>query len=41
MEREKDEVEIRGDSKGRREEGDESMSRIWKDKNRGATVNLG
>lgn len=40
MEREKDEVEIEGDSKGRREEGDENMDRIWKNKDRRAMIDL-
>lgn len=41
MKREKDKMEIRGDNKERREKGDESKGRVWKDKDWRTVVDLG
>lgn len=41
MEREKDEVETRGNSKEGREERQESLDRVWKDKDKRAVVEVG
>jgi len=41
MEREKDAMEIRGDSEKRDGEMKEGMDRVWKNKNRGEVVEVG